>query len=219
MTSSFTIPGSSDKPISLDLTSENEKHPMVIFAHGFKGFKDWGTHSLTAKYFAGHGLQYLKFNFSHNGISPHQTDTFDDLEGFSNNNFSKELFDLDEVITFALSGESFKAPPQLFVVGHSMGAAISIIQTSEDKRISKLACWASISSFRNLWKPEQEKQWLQEGVLHFTNTRTKQNMPINVQLLEDLEHNSERIDILAAARKLDQTWLIINGADDRSVTV
>jgi dienelactone hydrolase len=217
----YSISGSDSKPIHIDLFLSDAPgpRPIVIFAHGFKGFKDWGTHNLVAKYFAENGLNFLKFNFSHNGVGKSSGDVFDDMEGFATNTFSKELFDLNQVITSALSGERFNPPTELFLIGHSLGGGLSIIQTSEDKAISKLVTWASISSFRNLWSPQQEKQWIETGILHFVNSRTNQQMPIYSTLLDDLTENSERLDILAAAQKISQPWLIVHGENDPAVPV
>ncbi|WP_207422723.1 alpha/beta hydrolase family protein [Desertivirga brevis] len=214
------IKGSSSKPIPIDYyPAQQEQAPIIIFVHGFKGFKDWGTHRLCAEFFNNKGFSFLKFNFSHNGITEDQTDIFNDLEAFGENTFSRELFDLDEVITFVLSGEAFPAPEKLFLIGHSRGGGVSIIQTAEDPRISKLVTWASISRFNTLWKPEQEEDWKREGVIYTTNARTKQEMPLNLALLEDFEHNSERLNISNAASAIRQPWLIIHGDSDTAVPV
>ena len=55
---SFIIKGSRDKEILLDIsfTRNNFKKQIVIFSHGFKGFKDWGPFNELANYFALHGL-------------------------------------------------------------------------------------------------------------------------------------------------------------------
>ena len=43
--SKFVIPGTSDKPILFDIQypESQDKSPLIIFLHGFKGFKDWGS--------------------------------------------------------------------------------------------------------------------------------------------------------------------------------
>jgi len=63
----YNIPGAKGRGMLMDITydTRHKDAPVVIFAHGFKGFKDWGTHNLVANYFAEHGFRYLKFNFSH----------------------------------------------------------------------------------------------------------------------------------------------------------
>lgn len=216
----LTIEGSSSRPIPIDYYPAQQDHaPLIIFVHGFKGFKDWGTHELLSVFFNQRGFSFLKFNFSHNGISQDEKEIFNDLKAFGENTFSKELFDLDEVITFSLSGETFPATEKIFIIGHSRGGGISIVQTAEDPRISKLVTWASLSRFNNLWKPEQEEEWKREGVIYTTNARTKQEMPLNLTLLEDFEHHSERLNIATAASAIQQPWLIIHGDSDTAVPV
>ena len=63
------IEGSHDKPILLDFAYEptNTLKPVIIFVHGFKGFKDWGHFNLLMDYFVQQGFVFVKFNFSHNG--------------------------------------------------------------------------------------------------------------------------------------------------------
>ena len=80
----FTIPGSNNKPMLVDLTSDTSRSraPLILFVHGFKGFKDWGTHNLVAKFFAENGFSFLKFNFSHNGTTPEHPIDFVDLGAF-----------------------------------------------------------------------------------------------------------------------------------------
>src|SRR5258708_25698923 len=78
---------------------ENEtRKPVVIYAHGFNGFKDWANFDLIADRFAREGFVLVKFNFSHNGTTPANPEQFTDLEAFGKNNYSKELFDLRAVI-------------------------------------------------------------------------------------------------------------------------
>ena len=58
---SFTIEGAEGKPILMDLSfkTSQEENPMVIFVHGFKGFKDWGAYNLVAEYFVKQGFRFL----------------------------------------------------------------------------------------------------------------------------------------------------------------
>jgi len=141
-------------------------------------------------------------------------DIFDDLDSFAHNTFSKELNDLNEVITYALSGEAFPPPPQIILIGHSLGGGISILQTYSDVRVNKLVTWASISNFRGLWNVDYESYWRKEGVIYMSNSRTNQQMPLYLDVLLDLEKNAEKLDLLQAARSLKQPWLIIHGDAD-----
>jgi len=217
----FSIPGAKGRNMLMDLTYDdgNPKAPLVIFAHGFKGFKDWGSHNLVAQYFAENGFRFLKFNFSHNGTTPDKPIDFADLIAFSENNFSIELEDLNAVIDFACSGSAIPAAKSVNLIGHSMGGGISIVKTAEDKRISKLVTMASISNFHNLWPKEAEAQWKIQGIMYIHNARTGQQMPLKSSLLDDLEAHPGRLNILEKAAEVQQPWLIIHGEDDTSVPV
>jgi len=215
----FNIPGAKGRGMLADLTynDELENAPVVIFAHGFKGFKDWGTHNLVAEYFAEKGFRFLKFNFSHNGTTAAEPTDFADLIAFGENTFSIELEDLNNVIDFVCSGSATKAVDDVYLIGHSMGGGISIIKTAEDDRVKKLVTMASISNFYNLWPRSAEEQWRLQGIMYVANKRTGQEMPLKISLLDDLKKNPLRLDIKTQATQITQPWLIVHGDEDASV--
>jgi pimeloyl-ACP methyl ester carboxylesterase len=215
----YTLPGAKGRAMLIDVTYDDtlKNAPLVIFAHGFKGFKDWGTHNLVADYFARNGFKYLKFNFSHNGTTPDNPVDFADLTAFSDNTFSIELEDLDTIIDFACSGSGMAVANGVFLIGHSMGGGISIIKTAEDSRIKKLVTMASISGFRNLWPKQSEVQWRLQGVIYMHNSRTGQQMPVKSTLLDDLDKHPLRLDIAAKAAEITQPWLLMHGEADQTV--
>lgn len=218
---SFSLTGSNNKLITGDITFDdtNTTLPLVIFVHGFKGFKDWGAHNNAARYFAQNGFRYLKFNFSHNGVTPDKPGDVTDMESFASNTVSKELYDLDEVIGFACNKENFLGNNKVSLLGHSRGGGLSIIQASNDPRIDKLITWGAIADFNSLWKPEQVNQWRKEGKIYVENARTKEKMPLNLTLLEDLEQNADILNIESAAKRLNIPWLIVHGDTDINVDV
>jgi len=215
----YTLPGAKGRPMLIDVTYDDalKNAPVVIFAHGFKGFKDWGTHNLVADYFARNGFRYLKFNFSHNGTTPDHPTDFADLIAFSDNTFSIELEDLDTIIDFACSGAGMAAAEGVSLIGHSMGGGISIIKSAEDSRIKKLVTLASISGFRNLWPQQSEAQWYLQGIIYMHNSRTGQQMPLKSTLLDDLDKHPLRLDIQAKATAVKQPWLLVHGDIDPTV--
>jgi pimeloyl-ACP methyl ester carboxylesterase len=215
----FTLPGAKGRGMLTDLTYDDnfKDAPLVIFAHGFKGFKDWGTHNLVAQYFAENGFRFLKFSFSHNGTTPDKPVDFADLIAFADNTFSIELDDLDTVIDFACNGTVIPPANGVYLIGHSMGGGISIIKTAEDDRIKKLATMASISGFRNLWPKQAEVQWRLQGIMYMLNSRTNQQMPLKSTLLDDLDKYPGRLDIEAKAAQIKQAWLILHGDEDKTV--
>ena len=97
----------------------NEKLPLVIFVHGYKGYKDWGAWNLMAEKFAEAGFFFVKFNFSHNGTSLENPTEFADLEAFGNNNFSKEMSDYDAVLNYFYENPKIDQS-KIAIIGHSL---------------------------------------------------------------------------------------------------
>ena len=212
----FSLIGASGKPIFGDLTYDenNSNTPLIIFIHGFKGFKDWGAHHLAARYFVQNGYRYLKFNLSHSGVTAEKPNEVSDLESFASNTFSKELLDIDIVINHAVK---FLGVAGVYLIGHSRGGGLSILQAANNPHVKGLITWSSIADFSSLWKKEQESDWKKDGKIEVVNARTKEKMPLNITLLEDFENNREKLDILSAAKQVNVPWLIIQGDDDVNV--
>jgi len=195
--------------------------PIVIFAHGYKGFKDWGCWNLVAETFAKNNFFFIKFNFSHNGGTIVQPCDFPDLEAFGNNNYTKELDDLDEVINWIYNNQEFRNEIErthITLIGHSRGGGIVTIKTSENTKITNLITWASVSNFENRSSTIGDlEQWREAGVKYVINGRTKQQMPHFFQFYEDFIANKTRLNIQLAARKIEIPHLIIHGFNDTSV--
>lgn len=213
-----------NKPIVWDafFNNDNNKKPLVIFCHGYKGFKDWGAWDLVAETFMKANLFYVKFNFSHNGGTVEQPIDFPDLEAFAENNYSKELEDLDAMISFLISEENEFSNQidtnDISVIGHSRGGGISILKTKEDQRIKKLITWASVSSFGKRTSTTGDlEQWKKDGVKYVLNGRTKQKMPHNFQFYLDFKANEQRLNIENAEKNINVPHLIIHAKEDPSV--
>ncbi len=217
------IEGKHNKPILLDcyLPAEIKPQHTVIYCHGFKGFKDWGTNDILATFFAEKGINFLKFNFSHNGGTVEQPIDFPDLEAFGNNNFSKELDDLDCVIEWIENQNSFDnltIDQQITLMGHSRGSGTIIIKAKEDPRIDKVISLAGVSDFSARFIDDSTLEyWKKTGVIYLENSRTKQQMPLYYQIAEDINNNLKRLNIKKAAKELNKPHLIIHGTEDPTV--
>jgi pimeloyl-ACP methyl ester carboxylesterase len=170
-----------------------------------------------ARHFAENGFRFLKFNFSHNGTTADKPIDFADLIAFGDNTFTMELSDLNAVVDFVSNGPAMPVSKEIYLIGHSRGGGISIIKTSEDKRVKKLVTMAAISDFQWLWPKETEDQWRLQGVAYVLNTRTGQKMPLKISLLNDMEKHPAHLNILKKAAKIKQPWLIVHGDEDASV--
>ena len=221
---SLIINGSRSKKILIDVNFNHnfKKKPIVIFSHGFKGFKDWGPFNKMAEKFAKKNFFFIKFNFSYNGTSIENPNDFVDLDAFGNNNFSIELDDLNLVINWINDNSKFSNEidtNNINLLGHSRGGAISILKSNEDSRINKVISWASPSNFINRIDKSKLDTWKKSGVAYIFNSRTNQNMPLFYQFYEDCISNKKRIDIENACKNLTLPHLAIHGTEDPTVDI
>ena len=235
------LPGAGNKPIALDIfykdgssatevTASKAKlsplYPVVIYAHGFNGFKDWGNFDIIARRFSDSGFVLVKFNFSHNGTSPAHPEEFVDLKAFGNNNYTKELEDLQCVTDWVCDAQNphrgAMDTDRIYLIGHSMGGGIAILQAARDPRVKMLITWAAVSECKTPWGnwPEEKMQeWKRSGVQFYLNGRTKQEMPLYYQLYEDYVQHTEQLNIEKAIQRLNIPILICHGSLDAAVTV
>ena len=213
------IKGSLEKDILIDSTllEDNSSSKVIIFSHGFKGFKDWGPFNKIAEHFALNGFIFVKFNFSFNGTTINSPCDFVDLKAFGNNNFCKELDDLGLVINWVK--EEF-SNHEITLFGHSRGGAISILKSSEDDTISNVISWASPSDFiAKLPLLEKVKKWKETNVAYVYNGRIKQNMPLYYQFYENCMQNIERLNIKNVLLDMRLPHLHIHGDADPTVLI
>ena len=218
------LPRKGKKTIVYDVfyKADNIPKPVVIFCHGYKGYKDWGAWNLVAERFAEEGCFFLKFNFSHNGGTPKNPIDFPDLEAFAQNNFTKELDDLEDIINFISATDNFGNEINsnaISLIAHSRGAGIILIKASEEPRIKNVITWAGVSDFKERFQigSSQFNDWKEKGITYIENSRTKQLMPHYFQFFQDFSANENRLSIKLAVQKLNIPLLVIQGSDDATV--
>lgn len=220
------LPGKNGRPVITDVfySEEGTNKPVLIFCHGYKGFKDWGAWNLMAEDFAKKGFVFVKFNFAFNGGTLEQPIDFPDLDAFGENTYTKELDDLEVLIDW-LYTDDFPAAEladlsSLGLMGHSRGGGVVVIKAAEDRRIKKLITLAAVSDFGDRFPQGEELQaWEQKGIAYIENTRTKQQMPHLFEFYEDFKKNEDRLTISRAAKTLQIPVLIIHGSADPTVSI
>jgi len=221
----LVLQGKHNKPMLIDVFYRQTKQPkpVVIFCHGYKGFKDWGAWNLMAESFANAGFFFVKFNFSHNGGTVEQPIDFPDLEAFGNNNYTKELDDLECVIDWISNSDDFSneiSLTKISLIGHSRAGGIVTIKAAEDTRVSKVITLAGVCDYKKRTATTGGlEQWKKEGVKYVLNGRTQQQMPHYYQFYEDFESNETRLTIKRAVENLSIPMLIIHGDNDTSVFI
>ena len=219
----FSIEASDGEVLYCDtrLPADTSSLPILVIAHGFKGFKDWGFFPHVGNSFANQGWYVLQFNFSHNGIEGHSED-FTRLDKFAENTFSREVQELQEVIDALIDGNVSYAEhidtSTIATLGHSRGGGIVLLEGVNDSRVKAISTWASVSTFDRYTEPQIER-WRRDGYLEAKNARTGQMMRLNISLLNDVEQNSTHLDILNAATLLNRPLFIAHGEVDLSVTI
>ena len=206
------------KPFLADtfIPEKEGKLPLVIFSHGYKGYKDWGAWNLMAEKYAKSGFFFVKFNFSHNGTTLENPTDFADLESFGKNNYSKELSDLELVIQYFSQNNRVDAE-NITLIGHSRGGGISIVKAAENSKIKNLITLASVDSLDRFPTDEKLEDWKKDGVYYNYNSRTKQQMPHYIQFLEDFEKNKERFSVQNTMANFKGKTLIVHGLEDEAV--
>ncbi len=204
------------------IPESKEKFSLILFCHGFKGFKDWGHFNLIAEELCNNGFVVLKFNFSFNGGTAHDVIDFPDLEAFGDNNYLKEVEEIHFMVKALKSGqipvENWNG--EIHLLGHSRGGGMAIIAGAESGFVSKVVSWAGISDCINRLPNESELlQWKRDGVRFIKNGRTNQDMPMRYQFVETLMENKERLSIQNSTKKLGATHLIIHGTKDEAVDI
>ncbi|MGI9533171.1 alpha/beta hydrolase family protein [Lutimonas sp.] len=224
-TKNIQIQGKHGKPILTDVYYKKNNTPknIVIFCHGYKGYKDWGAWNLVATSMANENLFFLKMNFSHNGGTAEQPIDFPDLEAFGQNNFMKELDDLDSVISWIDNSTEYDNEintKSITLIGHSRGGGIVLLKAASDHRITKVITWAGVSDFGSRFPVgEQLEQWKKNGVAYITNARTNQQMPHYYQFYTSFKEFESELNIKTAVEKLSIPYFIVHGSADETVSL
>jgi pimeloyl-ACP methyl ester carboxylesterase len=190
---------------------------LIVFIHGYMGFKDWGAWNLFEKAFTEQGFGFCKFNLTHNGGTTSNGIDFPDLEAFANNAYSKEKKD----VVFLLNEIQKHIPKNTFIhlMGHSRGGGIALLN-HQDERIKSIITLAAISSVEKRFSDEAMiKSWKETGVRFVQNQRTKQAMPHNYSQYLDFIEFKDELDIEKACKTLEKPNLVIHGDKDISVPI
>jgi len=209
--------GANNKKALFDLTiPEQFNGKLLLFLHGYKGYKDWGCWNLMEDFFLKKHYGFCKFNFSHNGGTVQNGIDFPDLNAFANNRYSYELTDTLKMIDILHQTVKVKID-DFILVGHSRGGGIATLASTE-KRVNKLITLASVSDLESRFpKNEKFEDWKNSGTYFVNNARTKQRMTHNFSFYTDFIENRKRLDISSVTKHISVPCLHIHGDKDSSV--
>jgi uncharacterized protein len=188
----------------------------ILTIHGYRGFKDWGFWPLVCDRLTAAGHAVVSFNFSGSGVRPGDED-ITDIEAFSHNTVSAQVDELSALVDAALDGDLLpRRPRAIGLLGHSGGGGTAILEAGARGKVDALVTWAAVSRF-DRYSEETRNAWRDEGVVYLMNRRTGRQLPVLRDLLDDLEANRGRLDVLAHAARVRAPWLIVHGEEDLTV--
>ncbi len=212
--------GAEGRESLIDLeTPDNVKcEDIIVFVHGFKGFKDWGCWNMVQQYFIDRGIGFCKMNLSHNGGTVDEPIDFPDLDAFGDNRYSYEVKDIEEAMEWIMN-QLEELEVNLHLVGHSRGGG-DVILAGHHPRVKSVITWAGIDSIPARFPEGEElEKWRKEGVRHVKNGRTGQEMPHRYSMYEDWEQHREALSIEKKAQQLDKPTLHLHGDVDEAVSI
>lgn len=224
-TRSFTLSfeGPAERPVhgAVHFPASTAPAPAIILCHGFKGFMEWGFHPHLATLLAERGYVAVRFNFPGSGMTP-EDDLVTDIEAFRTATFTADLEALERIITSV--GKTI-APgrvdsSRIGLFGHSRGGGIALLAAAGETRgqVSALVTWAAVGTFDRLDDAEK-RAWRDQGAIPIVNARTQQELPLGVEVLNDLEAHREELDLSKAAAERKAPWLILHGEEDETVPI
>lgn len=201
----------------------NHKVPLVIFSHGFKGFSNWSFIPYITEKFAEYGFISVNFDFSLNGIIDSEKQIYDDSI-FRRSKVSVAVDDLSKLIELVNNGSLFpeflqeKFSGEIYLAGHSLGGAISILTAPRFENIKKISLWASISRLdRNTHR--QKEIWKNRGFTDVEIATTGQKLHLDYSYIEDKDTNFPNNAIMDNLSSLNYPVQIIHPENDMTVNI
>jgi pimeloyl-ACP methyl ester carboxylesterase len=212
--------GSKEREALIDLEiPENFNRNLLVFIHGYMGFKDWGPWNMMQRFFIQKGFGFCKFNMTHNGTTLEHPFDFVDLEAFGNNCYSYEKQDVVHVLDW-LEEKINITNCSVHLIGHSRGGGIALLSSS-DSRVSSVTTLAAISSIEKRFSFDflTIEEWQRTGVRYIRNSRTNQDLPHNYSQYTDFLENKDNLSIQSTCEELKKPMLLIHGDNDESVSI
>lgn len=223
--SSGIIDSTEGNPIRWDLytpiSGTRRIHPVILFIHGFKGFKDWGAFPDACEELARSGFGVVAFNLSLNGTGENKYE-FERLDLFTRQTFSQDLNDIATVIDALQKGKIKNTHTSLNtdcigIIGHSRGGHLAVVAAAEFEAIRCLVTWSAVANYLEFWSDSMKSDWDKNGVTEIMNSRTNQTMPLNKSVFEDAQTNEHRVIALHRVKEVVAPSLFIHGKEDETV--
>lgn len=223
----WSIAGADGEPILVTTDSSTplgEARAIVLFAHGFKGYKEYGfIPALSRRLVDSLPITMHRFNFSHSGMTD-DLRTFARPELFEKDTWNKQVFDLDALLDVVKSGSLDHSPTRapVILIGHSRGGASCLLAAGRqfrDDTTPRPDAIVTISTPRQTLSlaPEAVQMIHSQGYLISPSARTGQSLRIGKAWLEEQESAPAEHDLLALCERIACPVLAAHGELDKTV--
>lgn len=223
---SGSIPSNEQLPLRYDLyvpDGGNREHlPVVLFLHGFKGFKDWGPFPDACEELSRLGFVVISFNFSLNGVGDGLLE-FDRPDLFERQTLSQDLEDVGSVIeavkSRTITSSRVGLNSDLFaIVGYSRGGHTAVAAAAEFTEVQCLVTWSAVADYNTRWSEQMVRDWNEKGFTEIRNARTGEVLPLGKAIYEDAQEHARRLAAVNRVRELHLPALFIAGREDETVS-
>jgi alpha-beta hydrolase superfamily lysophospholipase len=221
-TEQWTIAGSDNEPILGNChMPDGPAKGVVLIAHGFKGYKDYGMFPRIAQTLAQQGFIAHRFNFSHSGMT-NDIATFARPELFERDTWNRQVHDLRAVLDAVACGALAGAGLPMVLFGHSRGGATVLLTAGRHAgdatpgRLRGVVTAAAPAGCCSL-DEHQQRELLRQGWAVSPSSRTGQDLRVGAQWLQEQLDDPEAHDVQAAVGRIDCPMLFVHGGDDSSV--
>jgi alpha-beta hydrolase superfamily lysophospholipase len=217
----WTIPGAEGEAIRGNVHVPATPRGVVLVAHGFKGYKDYGMFPRIAESLAEADFVAHRFNFSHSGMT-NNIETFERPDLFEHDTWNKQVHDLRAVIGAVADGTLDGKGLPYVVFGHSRGGATALLTVGRYAGDLSLpapsgVATAAAPSRLNFLGADQAEELLSKGFLVSPSSRTKQDLRIGRAFLQEQRDDPEGHDLPTVASRITCPILIVHGQADPSV--
>lgn len=182
-----------DTTFTAGATDHHKPEWIVILGHGVTGDKNRPLMIDTAAALTAAGFDTLRVSFSGNG----------DSEGdFRDSTITKEVSDLGAVLDTASTTYT-----KIAYVGHSMGAAVGVLRTAQDARITALVSLAGMVDTKTFAETEFGDVTPDQG-----NMWDDEDCPLSTAYMTDLTQTV--VSTAPSAKKITAPWLLLHGSAD-----
>lgn len=218
----WSVPGADEQTIlGNSHAPETEPRGVVLLAHGFKGYKDYGMFPRLAMACADAAFIAHRFNFSHSGMT-NAIETFERPDLFERDTWNNQVLDLMAVLEAVRRGTIAGAGLPLVMFGHSRGGVATLLTAgrlagqADQLQPAGVVTAAAPSTCLSMSETDASRL-LDDGYLESPSARTGQVLRIGRGFLQEQHDEPTGHDLIALVGEIACPILAVHG--DRDPTV